>query len=195
MLGYLSREALQKTIDTGLATFFSRSRNSLWTKGETSGHVLRVSSILLDCDADTLLLLVDPEGPSCHTGRANCFFRRLEGGALRELPTEAGPFLVELENLIRERQNSTGEKSYTRSLLDGGAPKIGAKLREEAGELAQAIAEESDERVASEAADVLYHLMVGLRARQVNVRQVMQALAARMGVSGHEEKARRGPAK
>jgi phosphoribosyl-ATP pyrophosphohydrolase/phosphoribosyl-AMP cyclohydrolase len=192
MVAWMNRDAVTQTLASGNATFFSRSRQALWTKGETSGHILRVSSVVLDCDADTLLLLVDPEGASCHTGSPSCFFRVLDGGGtVVERARDAAPFLQELESVIAERQTSTGEKSYTRALLDGGAVKIGAKLREEAAELEQAIAEESDERVASEAADVLYHVLVGLRSRGVAVRQVLEVLARRAGVSGHVEKAQR----
>lgn len=193
MVAWMNREAVEQTLRTGKATFYSRSRQALWVKGESSGHVLHVASVALDCDADTLLLSVDAEGPSCHTGRPTCFFRRLEpSGSASDLPSEAAPFLYELEQVIRQRQQSTGEKSYTRSLLDGGPSKIGGKLREEAGELAVALAEESDDRVASEAADLLFHMLVGLRLRGVELRQVVEVLARRSGVSGHAEKASRG---
>lgn len=203
MLAWMNREALQATLDSGEATFFSRSRGKLWRKGETSGHVLRVHEVVADCDGDSLLLLVDPEGPSCHTGRATCFFRRIdtaiagtprtprigEGRPAEE--REAGPFLLSLEEEIRQRANSTAAKSYTRHLLDGGPARIAGKVTEEAGELSQALQSESDERVISEAADVLYHTLVGLRARGLDWRRVIEALAARAGQSGHAEKASR----
>lgn len=193
MLAWMNREALGATLDSGFATFYSRSRAALWRKGETSGHLLRVHEVLADCDGDTLLLLVDPDGPSCHTGRATCFFRKLEAASAPpvEVPKDAGPFLVYLEEELRKRASSTAERSYTRSLLDGGIPKISAKITEEAAEVNAALAEESDARVASEAADLLYHLMVGLRARGVEWRQVIEVLAARAGQSGLAEKASR----
>jgi phosphoribosyl-AMP cyclohydrolase / phosphoribosyl-ATP pyrophosphohydrolase len=202
MLAWMNREALQATLDSGEATFFSRSRGKLWRKGETSGHVLRVHEVVADCDGDSLLLLVDPEGPSCHTGRATCFFRRIgktiEGSPTRESPPQeladerdAGPFLLSLEEEIRQRASSTAAKSYTRHLLDGGPARIAGKVTEEAGELSQALQSESDERVISEAADVLYHTLVGLRARGLDWRRVIEALAARAGQSGHAEKASR----
>lgn len=195
MLAWMNRAAIDRTLATGLATFFSRSRGKLWLKGETSGNTLRVHSITADCDADTLLLLVEPAGPSCHTGRPSCFFRRVEpGGTLVDEPFEVSPFLAELERTIFERQTSSADKSYTRSLLDGGVPKISAKISEEAGELLQALAGESDERVISEAADLLFHLMVGLRARGLDFRQVAEALARRTKQSGHAEKANRNKA-
>jgi phosphoribosyl-ATP pyrophosphohydrolase/phosphoribosyl-AMP cyclohydrolase len=192
MLAYVSRESLARTIETGRATFFSRSRQELWEKGATSGNTLGVTAIVADCDADALLVLVDPVGPTCHTGQVSCFFRNVrEDGTAEESGTSATAFLETLEREIDARKSATAQKSYTRSLLDAGAPKIGAKIREEADELARAIEGESDARVASEAADVIYHLLVGLASRGVPLREVVSALAGRAGTSGHEEKARR----
>ena len=192
MFAWMTREALEQTLETGVATFFSRSRGKLWVKGESSGNVLRVHSVTADCDADVLLLLVEPAGPSCHTGRPSCFFKRVgPGGSLEDEPFEVTPFIGELERTIRERQASTAEKSYTRSLLDGGVAKINAKISEEAGELVEALASESDERVLSEASDLLFHVLVGLRARGLSFAQVAAALASRTGQSGHVEKASR----
>jgi phosphoribosyl-AMP cyclohydrolase / phosphoribosyl-ATP pyrophosphohydrolase len=192
MMAYMNQQALEHTLASGRATFFSRSRGALWIKGETSGHVLEVVSIMADCDADTLLLSVRPAGPSCHTGRPACFFRRVTAdGALAEQPTEAAPFLMELGAVLEARKTSTEEKSYTKSLLVGGPEKIGAKLREEAAELAEAIKNESDERVLAEAGDVLYHTMVALSQRGLTLRQVIEVLAERTHQSGHAEKASR----
>ena len=192
MVAWMNEAALRQTLHTGLATFYSRSRQALWQKGETSGHVLRVSEVFLDCDADTLLVLCDPEGPSCHTGRPTCFFRRLNSdGAVASEETEAVPFLNQLEQTLRARAASSAAKSYTRSLIESGATGIAAKVVEEAAELAEAIKSESAERVANEAADVLYHLLVGLQLRGLSLQQVIEVLAQRSGVSGHDEKARR----
>jgi phosphoribosyl-ATP pyrophosphohydrolase/phosphoribosyl-AMP cyclohydrolase len=192
MVAWMNQEAVARTLETGHATFYSRSRRALWKKGETSGHVLVVHAVYADCDADTLLLSVEPAGPSCHTGRPTCFFRKLDpDGSFRDVPHEAGAFLWDLEALIAERASATAERSYTKTLLDGGAEKIGGKLREEAGELATAVASESEERVANEAADVLYHLLVGLEFRGIPLRRVIEVLAARSGTSGHDEKAGR----
>jgi phosphoribosyl-ATP pyrophosphohydrolase/phosphoribosyl-AMP cyclohydrolase len=192
MLAWMNREALEHTLATGLATFFSRSRGKLWVKGEGSGNVLRVHSVTADCDADTLLLLVEPAGPSCHTGRPSCFFRQVgPGGSLLDQPFEVTPFIGELERTIRERQASSAEKSYTKSLLDGGIAKINAKISEEAGELVAALTAESDERVLNEASDLLFHLLVGLRARGLDFGQVLATLAGRTKQSGHEEKLNR----
>jgi phosphoribosyl-ATP pyrophosphohydrolase/phosphoribosyl-AMP cyclohydrolase len=192
MLAYVNREALARTLATGRATFFSRSRGELWEKGAQSGNTLAVSAVVADCDADALLYLADPAGPTCHTGSPSCFFRRVsEAGAAEETGVDATAFLQGLEREIEARKQSTAARSYTRHLLDGGAARIGEKLREEADELGRAIAGETDERVASEAADVLYHVLVGLASRGVSLRSVFAELAARAGRSGHDEKAAR----
>lgn len=193
MMAWMNREALSATLTSGKATFFSRSRNCLWVKGETSGHVLLVEAIYADCDGDTLLVLCDPEGPSCHTGQENCFFVPL--GRSETDPSErqtAQPLLGRLERVLEARRASDGEKSYTKSLFEGGARKIGDKIREEAEEVSTAISEESEERVASEAADVLFHLLVGLKFRGLDFRKVLAVLARRFGTGGHAEKASRG---
>lgn len=191
MVAHATKEALSLTLSERVAWFFSRSKGRLWKKGEESGNVLSVSDVLYDCDGDALVYLVDPKGPSCHTGEESCFFRSadaLDGApSVRPLPT-----FFALEEVLRDRARSTGEKSYTRSLLDGGAEKIGKKIREEGGELADALLNESDERVVSEAADVLYHAMVGLLLRGIPLRHVALELARRFGTSGHSEKAKRG---
>jgi phosphoribosyl-ATP pyrophosphohydrolase/phosphoribosyl-AMP cyclohydrolase len=192
MVAWMNPQAVRRTLESGLATFYSRSRNTLWQKGETSGHVLQVAEVYLDCDADTLLLLCDPVGPSCHTGSPTCFFRRINADqTLADEATLAEPFLSVLEATLRARASSTAAKSYTRSLIESGASGIGAKVCEEAAELSQALQSESDERVANEAADVLYHLLVGLQLRGLSLQKVIEVLAQRSGVSGHQEKASR----
>jgi phosphoribosyl-AMP cyclohydrolase / phosphoribosyl-ATP pyrophosphohydrolase len=192
MVAWMNAEALAATLKSGLATFFSRSRQSLWTKGETSGNVLHVRSVHVDCDADTLLIRVSATGPSCHTGQPTCFFTRLDatGNAVRE-EQPAAFFLAQLERELIARQSSTAEKSYTKSLLAGGASKISEKILEEAGEFNAAISSESDARVVNEAADVIYHLMVGLRLRDIPFTRVLENLEARSKQSGHAEKAQR----
>jgi phosphoribosyl-AMP cyclohydrolase / phosphoribosyl-ATP pyrophosphohydrolase len=191
MVAWMNAEALAETQRTGLATFFSRSRQRLWTKGESSGNHLLVDSIHVDCDRDTVLLRVRAQGPSCHTGKPTCFFQELSPTGVGEAAQPAATFLSTLERELVARQQSTSAKSYTKSLLDKGVPAIGAKIREEANELVQALESESDERVVSEAADLLYHTMVGLRARDLPFQRVIEVLAARSGQSGHAEKAAR----
>lgn len=186
MVAYANEEALRRTRETGMATFFSRSRGALWQKGESSGNGIEVSRVLVDCDEDCVLYLGRPRGPSCHTGAATCFFRDVEGA-----PAEPSTILARLEGILEARKASTTEASYTKSLYDGGPARIGAKLREEAGELADAVAAETDERVASEAADLLFHMLVALRSRGVPLEEVLSELGSRFGMSGHAEKASR----
>jgi phosphoribosyl-AMP cyclohydrolase / phosphoribosyl-ATP pyrophosphohydrolase len=188
MLAYVNREAIARTLETGRATFFSRSRRALWEKGETSGNTLHVRELYVDCDADTLLVLADPAGNSCHTGQPACFFRRLDAAGIRDEAMPASSFLTRLEREIDIRRASTREKSYTKSLLDGGPFRIGEKVREEAGELAAALVSETDDRVLAEAADLLYHVLVGLASRGLVLRAVLDVLAGRERTSGHEEK-------
>ncbi len=194
MVAWADRTAIEQTLQTGEAHFRSRSRGELWRKGETSGNTLAVRSVWVDCDGDSLIYLVDPAGPSCHTGTQTCFFRRLDGGgALVEAGDDsAAPTLLRLERTLQERKTSDAGKSYTKSLLDAGPTKIDTKLREEAAELGQALIGESDERVASEAGDVVYHLLVGLVSREVSLRDLFAELSRRFGQSGHDEKAKRG---
>jgi len=192
MVAYANEIAIEKTLETGLAHFFSRSRGQLWLKGETSGNTLAVRSIWVDCDGDTLIYMVDPAGPSCHTGAETCFFRRLDAdGNLVDAAGDGAPTLLRLERTLEARKASDSDESYTKSLLDRGATKIDEKLREESAELGQALIGESDERVASEAADVIYHLLVGLVLRKVSLRDLLSELSRRFGTSGHDEKASR----
>ncbi len=189
MLAHANPEALEATRRTGLAHFFSRSRGRLWKKGEESGNTLRVFEVWLDCDRDAVLYLVDPHGPTCHTGAPSCFFDRKIPSVTE---TDRGlPVLAALAQIIERRKASTADESYTRSLLDKGPRKIGEKLREEADELANALESESDARVVSEAADLVYHALVGLKSRGLTMRDVSRELARRFGTSGHDEKASR----
>jgi phosphoribosyl-ATP pyrophosphohydrolase/phosphoribosyl-AMP cyclohydrolase len=170
-LAYVNDEALARTRETGEMHFWSRSRNELWRKGETSGNVQRVKALRYDCDADALLALVEPAGPACHTGERTCFYR----GEMEPAPHEALPAL---ERTIAERASSKPGGSYTAELL-ADPPRIGAKVREEADEVAAAASEESDERVTEEAADVLYHLSVLLASRGLALEEALEVLNAR----------------
>lgn len=187
MVAHADRAAVEQTLRTKVATFFSRSRQSLWVKGETSGNTMAVTQVFADCDGDALVYLVEPAGPSCHTGKTSCFFRPLLGDGSR-----AQPALAQLQSTLeRRRDEDAGGKSYTRSLLEKGAGAIAGKVREEGEELAVALEGESDGRVISEAADLLYHVMVGLLARGLTLREVELELARRFRMSGLEEKASR----
>lgn len=187
MVAFANAEAVQRTLETGRATFWSRSRRELWEKGKTSGNAIDVRRVLVDCDADCLLYSSEPHGPSCHTGTESCFFRQLDG----ERGDDPQTLLGTLEAVLESRKRSTGKSSYTKSLYDAGPTAIGAKIREESAELVQALTDESDDRVVAEAADTLYHVLVGLRWRDIPLRRVLVELARRLGTSGHEEKARR----
>lgn len=192
MVAWADQTAIDRTLQTKQAHFFSRSRGELWKKGETSGNTLTVRSVWIDCDGDTLIYMVDPAGPSCHTGAETCFFRRLDdNGNLVEAAGDGAPTLLRLERALQARRGADAGKSYTKSLLDAGPTKIDEKVREEAAELGQALTSESDERVASEAGDVIYHLLVGLVLREVSLRDLLSELSKRFGKSGHDEKASR----
>ncbi len=171
-LAYMNAEALERTRATGEMHFFSRSRGELWHKGETSGNTQRVRALRLDCDGDALVALVDPAGPACHTGERTCF----HNGDTELVPAEA---LAALERTIAERRkDEADERSYTRELL-ADPPRIGAKVREEAEEVTRAAAEQSDERVEEESADVLYHLAVLMAARGLSLADAFAELNAR----------------
>jgi phosphoribosyl-ATP pyrophosphohydrolase/phosphoribosyl-AMP cyclohydrolase len=194
MFAWATNAAVRNTMQTGRATFWSRSRGELWEKGQMSGNQIRVLRVLVDCDADCVVYSGEPQGNSCHTGARSCFFQSLDGDVLGQGSQQPQTLLATLETALEERKKSTAAASYTKSLYEKGAAAIGAKLREEADELARAIESESDERVVSEAADVVYHLMVGLLSRSIPLRKVLGELANRFGTSGHEEKAARGQA-
>jgi phosphoribosyl-ATP pyrophosphohydrolase/phosphoribosyl-AMP cyclohydrolase len=168
-LAYMNRDALARTRETGETHFFSRSRQELWHKGATSGNTQAVRAIRYDCDGDALLALVEPTGPACHTGERTCFHRGdLEPGA----PHESLPAL---ERVIASRAGSRPQGSYTAELLAAPA-RAGAKVQEEAEEVVRAAHEESDQRVAEEAADLIYHLAVLLRARGLSLRDAERVL-------------------
>jgi phosphoribosyl-AMP cyclohydrolase / phosphoribosyl-ATP pyrophosphohydrolase len=170
-LAYVNDASLARTRETGEMWFWSRSRDKLWHKGETSGNVQRVEAIRYDCDSDAFVALVDPSGPACHTGERTCFYR----GDMEQQPAEALPAL---ERTIEERRSADPGQSYTAALL-AEPGRIGDKVREEAEEVARAARDESDERVAEEAADVLYHLTVLLAQRGLRLADVYDVLNER----------------
>jgi phosphoribosyl-ATP pyrophosphohydrolase/phosphoribosyl-AMP cyclohydrolase len=172
MLGYMSREALAATLESGFATFHSRSRNRLWQKGETSGNRLRVRAVLDDCDGDALLVLAEPEGPTCHTGAQSCF-----GG---EGPDGPG-WLEELSRIVAARAASGDAASYTRRLLGEGTAKIAQKIGEEGVEVALAAVTRDTAGCAEETADLLYHLAVLMEDRGFGWNDVVAVLRRRHG--------------
>ena len=195
MLAYMNKEAYNLTLSTGYAHYFSRSKQRIWKKGESSNHTQEIKDILLDCDADTVILKIHQNGVACHTGTKSCFFTSVvqEKRVLeQEVDTNAMYGVVDtLYHTILERKNSTStEKSWTKKLLNDKALML-SKIREEADEVCVAIDEESDEQVIYESADLLYHTLVGLGYRDISPDRVKQELARRFGVSGITEKEKR----
>jgi phosphoribosyl-AMP cyclohydrolase / phosphoribosyl-ATP pyrophosphohydrolase len=174
MLGYMDRAALAATLDSGRVTFFSRSRQRPWTKGETSGHFLDVVAIETDCDSDTLLVQALPQGPTCHLGRSSCF------------PTAPSDFLAELDALVARREAERPPGSYTTRLFEAGVRRIAQKVGEEGVETALAAVVQDDTALLGEAADLLYHLTVLLRARGLGLDAAVEVLRARHGPSRGE---------
>jgi phosphoribosyl-ATP pyrophosphohydrolase/phosphoribosyl-AMP cyclohydrolase len=169
MLGYMNREALATTAKTGLVTFFSRSRQKLWQKGETSGHVLKLKEMRLDCDQDTILVLAEPVGPTCHTGATTCFGEYGGDGLAR---------LADLATTIKQRRRSKADNSYTAKLFADGLSRIAQKVGEEGVETALAGATQAP-NLNDEAADLLYHLLVLLEARDSSLSEVLAVLDRR----------------
>lgn len=167
MLGYMDRAALRRTLDSGKVTFYSRGRRRLWTKGEDSGHHLDLAAIEADCDGDTLLVQARPRGPTCHLGRPSCF------------PSAPGHFLAELEALVARRDRERPQGSYTTRLFEGGVRRIAQKVGEEGVETALAAVAQDDADLAGESADLLFHLIVLLRARGLTLADALQVLQQR----------------
>jgi phosphoribosyl-AMP cyclohydrolase / phosphoribosyl-ATP pyrophosphohydrolase len=173
MLGYMNQEALEKTEKEGIVTFFSRSKQRLWTKGETSNNFLHVVDIKVDCDEDTLLIKVNPDGPTCHTGADTCWQEANE-------PGQAG-WLNHLKAVIRDRKNNPSEKSYTASLFEKGTNKIAQKVGEEAVELVIEAMDSNDDLFKGEAADLLFHYLVLLEQRGMDFDEIIDVLRERHG--------------
>ena len=168
MLGYMNAEAFEKTQKENKVTFFSRSKNRLWTKGETSGNFFYVKNILLDCDKDTILIKAIPQGPACHTGSDTCFNE-----------TNRGHFLSHLQKIIANRKNNPSEKSYTSSLFKEGLNRIAQKVGEEATEVIIEAKDSNSDKFKNEAADLIFHLLVLLEAKSVSLDEVIEVLEKR----------------
>jgi phosphoribosyl-ATP pyrophosphohydrolase/phosphoribosyl-AMP cyclohydrolase len=168
MVGYMNEEAFKKTQEEGKVTFFSRSKNLLWTKGETSGNFLIVKEITIDCDNDTLLIKVNPAGPVCHTGRKSCFGEEIPKG-----------FIFELEQIVNQRIDNNIKESYTNKLFRKGINKVAQKVGEEAVELIIEAKDDDPELFKNEAADLLYHLLILLKAKSISFSEIEEVLLNR----------------
>ena len=169
MLGYMNKEAFEKTQQEKRVTFFSRSKNRLWTKGEESGNFLKVENLLIDCDNDTLLVKATPAGPTCHTGSDTCFNEK----------NSSNDFLNELEVIIRDRKNNPTDKSYVASLFAKGINKIAQKVGEEAVEVVIEAKDNNDDLFKGEAADLLFHYLILLQAKNFTLNDIISVLKSR----------------
>ena len=185
MLAYMNRESLALTLETGQTHFWSRSRNSIWHKGENSGNVQNVISVKYDCDADTLLINVAQKGEACHTGHFSCFFSSL--GEQAEVAAGFGETIGSLARVIHRRNVERPENSYTVKLLEGGIDRILKKVGEEAGEVIIAAKNHRPEEISWEVADLLYHTLVMLEAEGVSLSMVARELEKRVGQPGTEK--------
>jgi phosphoribosyl-ATP pyrophosphohydrolase/phosphoribosyl-AMP cyclohydrolase len=192
MMAYMNREALQLSLETKVAHYFSRSKQRIWKKGESSGHIQKIHSVFIDCDNDTLLIKVDQEGVACHTGRRSCFFTELESGAAAstvEVDTTAMYGIIDtLYHTILERKDADPESSWTAKLLSKGDNAILKKVIEEAGEFCFAIKDDDTDEIIYECADLTYHVLVALGSKNISPDRVKQELARRSGISGIAEK-------
>lgn len=182
MVAYANREALERTVTSGRAHYWSRSRAEIWRKGDTSGHTQAVREVRVDCDGDAVVYRVHQEGPACHTGEATCFFRGVDGGALQPLPP-AGHILARVERIVAERAEERPEGSYTTYLLEQGLDKVLKKLGEESTEVVIAAKNESAGELRAEIADLLFHLVVLLRIRGLPMEEIWGELESRFGAA------------
>lgn len=188
MMAYMNKESLDKTISTGKAHYYSRSRKKLWLKGETSGNFQEVKAIFYDCDADTLLVMVNPLGPACHTGERTCFYRSLDGNPAALKGVSGKDVLTNLEKILQQRKGADPAKSYVAGLYSKGLAKILEKVREESAELIEAATVKEKKDVVYELCDLWFHTMVLLSYKDIGVKDALAELARRFGTSGIEEK-------
>lgn len=176
MLGYMNREAYGQTLATKKVTFFSRSKNRLWTKGETSGNFLWVEKMMLDCDRDSILILAHADGPTCHSGAISCFENNLSRG-----------FLYRLQQIIQQRISSNAPNSYSNQMYQKGIPKLAQKVGEEAVELVIEAMSNNEQNFKNEAADLLYHFLLLLRAKQCSLEQIEEVLQQREAANHRQD--------
>jgi len=192
MLAYMNKEAFEKSRDTGFAHYYSRSRKRLWKKGESSGHTQEIVQMMLDCDGDTILLLVNQQGVACHTGRKSCFFtdiKKEETICSPEVDTTVIYGVIDtLYHTILERKNGDPNRSYTAKLLQGKENSMLKKIVEEAGEFCFAVKDDNEDEIIYECADLTYHVLVALGKKGISPDRIKQELVRRFGMSGIEEK-------
>ena len=192
MLAYMNKEALELTLNTNYAHYFSRSKQRLWKKGESSNHTQEVVSIMLDCDNDTILLKVNQKGVACHTGRKSCFFTDIKTNNITrdiEVDTTKTYGVVDtLYHTIQEKKNDDPKKSYTAKLIQGEENSMLKKIVEEAGEFTFAIKDNNEDEIIYEASDLLYHTLVALASKNISPDRIKQEISRRFGMSGIEEK-------
>ena len=192
MMAYMNKEALRLSLETKKAHYFSRSKQRIWKKGESSGHTQEIEEFLLDCDNDTLLIRVKQHGVACHTGRKSCFFTKLESGESAsevEVDTTAAYGVIDtLYHTIQERKNADPSSSWTAKLFSKGENTILKKVIEEAGEFTFAYKDDDEEEMIYEAADLTYHMLVALASKNISPDRIKQELARRFDMSGIEEK-------
>ncbi|QFR43978.1 bifunctional phosphoribosyl-AMP cyclohydrolase/phosphoribosyl-ATP diphosphatase HisIE [Sulfurimonas xiamenensis] len=192
MMAYMNKEALELSLSTRIAHYFSRSKQRIWKKGESSGHIQEIHSFNIDCDNDTLLIKVTQHGVACHTGRRSCFFTELESGKIEsevEVSSESLYGVIDtLYHTIQERKNADPESSWTAKLLSKGDNTILKKVVEEAGEFCFAYKDNDEKEMIYEAADLTYHMLVALAAKNISPDRIKQELARRFNMSGIEEK-------
>ncbi|MCK4974475.1 MAG: bifunctional phosphoribosyl-AMP cyclohydrolase/phosphoribosyl-ATP diphosphatase HisIE [Sulfurimonas sp.] len=192
MMAYMNKEALSLSLSTKIAHYFSRSKQRIWKKGESSGHIQTIHSFNIDCDNDTLLIKVTQEGVACHTGRRSCFFTELESGEVNsevEVSSEALYGVIDtLYHTIQERKNADPESSWTAKLLSKGDNTILKKVVEEAGEFSFAYKDNDEKEMIYECADLTYHVLVALASKNISPDRIKQELASRFNMSGIAEK-------
>jgi len=192
MMAYMNKEALELSLNTKIAHYFSRSKQRIWKKGESSGHIQKIHSFHIDCDNDTLLLKVTQEGVACHTGRRSCFFTELQSGEVTskiEVSSEALYGVIDtLYHTIQERKNADPSSSWTAKLMSKGDNTILKKVVEEAGEFSFAYKDDDEDEMIYEAADLTYHMLVALAVKNISPDRIKQELARRFNMSGIAEK-------
>lgn len=191
MLAYMNKESIEKTLETGKATYYSRSRQEIWVKGLTSGNTQAVKEVLYDCDMDTLLVMVDQKGVACHTGERTCFFSTIGELKASNTSTPNAPsamIISDLARILKDRKTESADTSYTASLYKGGKAKIIEKIKEESDELIEAIEEKDNSEVVKELTDLWFHTMVALENSDIDINDVFGEFQRRFGTSGIEEK-------